>query len=137
MAGVDTLPAYLRPLMEGCSIRQGRCVVCGKTWPLNQHHVVYRSSGKMFKNGVEVPKPTLTLCGNGNTGGCHGKAHHHTLHFRWVPEKIIDRSFAYQTKKHPVTVNGGHWEYMFTDEPVPEFDALQIEEGWRPINDMR
>ena len=137
MAMVDTLPEYLKPLMEGCTVKQGRCAVCGRTWPLNQHHVVYRSAGKMYRNGVEVPKPTITLCGNGNTGGCHGKAHHHLLHFRWVPADITDKSVKFQTKNFRATVRGGHWEYLETKEPMAEFDALEVEEGWEPLNVKR
>lgn len=48
MAKVDTMPIYLRPLMRGCSVKLNRCAVCGETYPLNQHHVVRRSAGKMY-----------------------------------------------------------------------------------------
>lgn len=134
MAKVDTLPEYLKPLMDGCTVRQNRCAVCGATWPLNQHHIVYRSAGKMFRHGVEVEKPTITLCGNGNTGGCHGRAHAHLLHFRWVKAEVPDPSVGYQPRSHPFTVRGGHWEYLETEEPMSEFEALEVEEGWKPVN---
>lgn len=134
MAKVTTLPEWLWPLMGGCTVKQSRCAVCGRAYPLNQHHVVYRSAGKMYRDGIEVPKPTITLCGNGNTGGCHGKAHAHLLHFRWVKEKIIDKSVKFQPSKTPFTVQGGHWEYLETDEPMGEFEALEVEDGWKRLN---
>lgn len=91
MARVDTLPEYLRPLMEGVTVRTPYCAVCGRVQPLNQHHVVRRGAGKMHRGGREVEKPTVTLCGFGNNlhdadgrEYCHGLAHANRLHFRWV-----------------------------------------------------
>ena len=111
-----TLPRYLWPLMELQSTRADRCEVCGRVSPLNQHHIVFRSAGKLYEGGVELRKPTITLCGFGNhlkgPDGywCHGMAHHHRLHFR---------------------NNHGTREYLITDRPMDEWSALQIEEGWR------
>lgn len=78
---------------------------------------------------VELPKPTITLCGSGNTGGCHGKAHAHKLHFRWVETDVKDKSNGFWF----ATIRGGHWEVLETDEPMREFEALQVEDGWRPL----
>lgn len=112
-----TLPVYLWPLMELQSTRSDRCEVCGRVSPLNQHHIVFRSAGKLYKDGKELRKPTITLCGFGNnlrdSEGryyCHGLAHHHMLHFR---------------------NNGGRRECMFTEKPMDEWAALHIGEGWR------
>lgn len=58
--------------------------------------------------------PALSLCGMGNASGCHGAAHAHRLHFRFT-----DR-----------------WEYMWTDEPLNELDASEIQEGWRCIHEQ-
>ena len=77
--------------------------------PLNQHHVVWRSWGEYYDNGVKQEKPTITLCGNGNTSGCHGLAHSRRVHFRW---------------------NDG-WQYLRTDT-TDYVEALE-EEGWRDI----
>lgn len=126
MAKVDTLPQLYRPLMDGCSVETPYCCVCGATYPLNRHHVVKRSAGKIYRQGVEVPKPTLMLCGSGNTSGCHGKAHHNMLHFRWVPSNQPVSGFF------NVTVKGGHWEYLETEEPVKYQKALDMD-GWKPI----
>lgn len=106
--GEGTLPAYMVGMMDGETMDTDHCVVCGRTYPLNRHHVVPRSAGELHVDGRMVPKPTITLCGCGNASGCHGKAHSHRLHFRWV----------------------GHWEWMETPEPMDELAALQIEEGW-------
>lgn len=112
-----TLPVYLWPLMELQSTRSDRCEVCGRVSPLNQHHIVFRSAGRLYRDGVEVRKPTITLCGFGNnlrdSEGryyCHGLAHHHMLHFR---------------------NNNGVRECMFTEKPMDEWAALHIGEGWR------
>lgn len=117
MARINTLSAELVPLMDGPSIITDHCVVCGARGPLNNHHVVRRSAGKLFREGAEVPKPVLTLCGFGNAlsaGGpkpyCHGMAHHGMLHFRFI---------------------NNQWEYLRT-EPCKYSDALSME-GWAPL----
>lgn len=80
-------------------------------------------------HGAELPKPTITLCGSGNTSGCHGKAHAHLLHFRWVDTdvKVRPQGFGF------ATIGGGHWEVLETDEPMREFEASQVEDGWSPL----
>lgn len=113
----DTLPLIYRPLMEAPSVRKECCAVCGRRFPLEQHHIVWRSWGKVFKDGKEVRKPTITLCGFGNNlrdaDGryyCHGKAHHRMLHFKY----------------------DGALMCLETEEPVSYQDALGME-GWRCI----
>lgn len=128
MAKADTLPQYLRPMMEGETVRAPFCVVCGATWPLNQHHVIRRGAGNVYRGGVALPKPTLTLCGSGNAGGCHGLAHSQRLHFRWV--KTAQGSGSY----YGTRVSGGHWEWLRTDEPTDELAAQGVEDGWERIH---
>lgn len=126
MAKVDTLPHHLRPLMGKPSIKIGRCAVCGRAYPLEQHHIVRRSAGKLFdETGREVEKPTITLCGFGNNlkdadgrEYCHGLAHANRLHFRWVEAGPI--------------AHDGHWEAIVLDDPTSYLDALVIE-GWRRL----
>lgn len=133
MARVDTLPEYLRPLMDGVTVRTPYCAVCGRTYPLNQHHVVRRGAGKMYRGGREVEKPTVTLCGFGNNlhddegrEYCHGLAHANRLHFRWVKtEQPCGEWFG-------LHASGGHWEYLRTDEPVKYSEALKMD-GWVPL----
>lgn len=115
MARVTTMDPILWPLMEGPSIKTDHCMICGRTWPLNQHHVVRRSAGQLWRGGKRLPKPTVTLCGSGNASGCHGLAHQNRLHFR---------------------VAGGWWEYLITDEPTGYADALGAD-GWRPVRRPR
>lgn len=122
MSRNDTLPEYLKPLMDGQTIRLPFCAVCHRFHPLEQHHVVRRSAGKMFdEKGREIPKPTITLCGFGNNlkdadGNeyCHGLAHANRLHFRWVPE------------------DWGHWEYIVLEKPTDYLTALDMD-GWRTL----
>lgn len=125
MAKVTTLPAMYQPMMGKPSVRMARCAVCGRTWPLEQHHVVFRSSGKMFVEGREIEKPTITLCGFGNNlqdadgrEYCHGLAHHRRLYFRWVDDDAI--------------ACAGHWEYIRLDEACDYLTALRMD-GWRPL----
>lgn len=125
MAKVTTLPAMYQPMMGKPSVRMARCAVCGRTWPLEQHHVVFRSAGKMFVEGREVEKPTVTLCGFGNNlqdadgrEYCHGLAHHRRLYFRWVDDDAI--------------ACAGHWEYIRLDEACDYLTALRMD-GWRPL----
>ena len=125
MAKVTTLPAMYLPMMGKPSVRMARCAVCGRTWPLEQHHVVFRSAGKMFVEGREIEKPTITLCGFGNNlqdadgrEYCHGLAHHRRLYFRWVDDGAI--------------ACAGHWEYIRLDEACDYLTALRMD-GWRPL----
>lgn len=118
MAKVTTLPLLYQPMMGKPSIVLPYCAVCGRPYPIEQHHTPFRSAGKMFdEEGNELEKPTITLCGFGNNlqdpNGreyCHGLAHHRRLHFRWNDE----------------------WEYLRTDEPCDYLHALDME-GWRPL----
>lgn len=125
MAKATTLPAMYQPMMGKPSMRMARCAVCGRTWPLEQHHVVFRSAGKMFVEGREIEKPTITLCGFGNNlqdadgrEYCHGLAHHRRLYFRWVDDGAI--------------ACAGHWEYIRLDEACDYLTALRMD-GWRPL----
>lgn len=130
MARVTTMPAYLHPLMEGCTVRLPRCAVCGARSPLNQHHVVKRSAGQLVRAGVIMPKPTITLCGMGNASGCHGLAHAGLLHFRWVSGDAVGGNFG--NARRMECGDGGHWEYLCTGEPVGYLDALEMD-GWVPL----
>ena len=114
----DTLEPIYRPLMEAESVVLPYCAVCGRGKPLNQHHIVRRGQGSVFRDGRRMERPTVTLCGVGsNLGGngspewCHGKAHHWMLHFR------NDR---------------GRLEYLETEEPTEYARALEMG-GWEPL----
>lgn len=96
-------------LMEGKSIVTDHCVVCGAHGHLEQHHIVRRSAGQVVRAGIMLEKPTLTLCGRGNTSGCHGLTHQLRLHFRW---------------------HNGAWQYLKTQEPTKYQDALAMD-GWQ------
>lgn len=115
MAGVTTMDRLLWPLMDGPSIRSDRCVVCGRRAPLEQHHVVYRSQGELYRDGRRLTKPTLTLCGLGNLQGfppyCHGLAHARRLHFRF---------------------EDGLWQVLYTDVSTRYEAALQMG-GWEAL----
>ena len=122
MADVTTLAPMWWPLMGRPSVRLPYCPVCGRTRPLEQHHPVRRGAGKLYRDGVEVEKPTVTLCGFGSNlrdadgrEYCHGLAHHNRLHFRWAEADAPE---------------GGHWEYLRMDEPVDYLTALDMD-GWR------
>lgn len=116
MAKVDTLPLYLQPLMSAPSIRLPYCAVCGRSQPLEQHHIVRRGAGKLYDEGKEVEKPTITLCGFGNNlkdadgrEYCHGLAHANRLHFR---------------------MQDGRLEFIILETPTKYMEALEME-GWR------
>lgn len=127
MTGKTTLPLYLQPLMGKPSLKLNRCAVCGRTYPLNDHHIVRRSAGRMYNERGELKKPTITLCGSGNASGCHGLAHGGRLFFRWV-ESSPKQNDALYSKYTP---QGGHWEFLLTDEPMRAFYALRVETGWK------
>lgn len=107
-----TLARMYWPLALGPDVRRGRCCVCGRSAPLNQHHYVWRSWGELHRpDGTKVDKPTLTLCGSGNLSGCHGLAHKRMLHFRFDGRQL-------------------HW--LRTEVPMPYEQALG-QGGWSPI----
>lgn len=127
MAKVTTLALELQPMMGKPSIKMHRCAICGQTWPLNQHHIVRRGAGKMYDgHGLELEKPTITLCGSGNTSGCHGLAHQNRLHFRWVESKQPCDEFGMPM------IRAGHWEYILCDEPTKYSKALRMR-GWKRV----
>ena len=114
----STLPKMWWPLMESGDVETPVCAVCGRGYPLNRHHMVPRSAGALYRDGREMPKPTIVLCGNGNNlrdaNGvplCHGLVHHHMLHFRFRDGKV---------------------EYMRTERPVDYLTALGLD-GWKEI----
>lgn len=113
----DTLPLVYQPLMEAHTRKLPYCAVCGRTSPLEQHHIVWKSWGKMFDKGKELPKPTVTLCGFGRNKRdadgipyCHGRAHERMLHFRF----------------------DGELQVLETAEPTDYMKALKMD-GWRPL----
>lgn len=134
MIGKTTLPQMWWPLMGRPSVRLPYCPICGRSYPLEQHHPVRRGAGKLFDaNGREVKKPTITLCGFGNNlldadgrPYCHGLAHEGRLHFRWAEFKGIDDSLGHM----PSPWEGGHWEYLLLDEGCDYLTALGMD-GWR------
>ena len=88
------------------------CMVCKRRGILNNHHAVPRSAGELYQRGVKQKKPLITLCGSGNTSGCHGKAHQGLLHFDF---------------------RDGMWWFLMLDEPVDRLTALDMD-GWEPID---
>lgn len=140
MANVTTLDRIYWPLMQAPTVKLNRCAVCGRTWPLNQHHVVWQSWGNLYRDGALVKKPTVTLCGDGNNlygldangnrvTWCHGKAHHRLMHFRWVP--AVPYESEQERRANPATI-GGHLEVIEFDEPTKYQEALAAD-GWRPL----
>lgn len=134
-----TLARVYWPLMQGPSMVAGRCFICGRRSPLEQHHYVWRSWGKFYKGGVELRKPTITLCGFGNNERdangrpyCHGLAHARKLHFRFIgPTDYSDYSRRHSIKRETAW-GGGRLQYLITEEPTDYMDALDME-GWRNV----
>lgn len=130
----STLPAEMAILLRAPSITLDHCAICGRARPVNQHHIVRRGAGKVYRGGVEVPKPTITLCGSGNNltdaDGrfyCHGLAHHQLLHFRWVDDAPTRPALA---EEHPPCA--GHLEYLRTKRATDYHTALSMD-GWRRV----
>ena len=114
-----TLDQMYWPLMEAPTVKLPFCAVCGRSAPLEQHHIVWRSWGELDRDGRRLRKPTVTLCGFGSNlrdaDGmmyCHGKAHHRMLHFR------NDR---------------GCLEFIELRRPTKYQEALEAD-GWEPLD---
>lgn len=124
------LNEYEKALMRGCSVSYDppRCAVCGRTHPVERHHVVKRSQG-----GTDGP--TIMLCGMGNNlkdaDGrylCHGRAEHRMLHFRWHAVEVTESTW--ETKGG--FYGEGWWEYLETKVPMKYENALKLG-GWRRL----
>lgn len=118
MADITTLDQMYWPLMQLPSVKLPFCAVCGRSAPLEQHHIVWRSWGQLYRDGKRLEKPTITLCGFGSNLSdsdgivyCHGAAHHRMLHFR---------------------EHNGFLEYLLVSEPIDYLSALKLK-GWRRI----
>lgn len=92
-------------LLDKPSIESEWCCVCGAP-SLNQHHVIVKGMGG---SKLEKRIPTVSLCGMGNTGGCHGKAHSGRLFFDY---------------------RDGRWMFFESTEPITLLDAMG-RDGWR------
>lgn len=127
---VCTVPEYLKPLMGRPSLDRadGRCVWCGAP-ATDRHHIVKRSQGRWVRDGVEVRKPTVRLCGSGNASGCHGKAHAGLLHFRWKQAEYDKLRQLMETSPGLP----GHWEGLETKEPCDTLTAWGKTRGWRKL----
>ena len=80
--GKSTMNLDKRKLLGAPDLALDCCAVCGRKWPLNNHHVIFRSAGNVFdEDGKALRKPVVTLCGSGNASGCHKKAHDHSIEF--------------------------------------------------------
>lgn len=89
-------------LMGRPSIETELCPFCGRP-AQNRHHIVFRSQGG--EHG-----PTVTVCGLGNTSGCHGMLHSRMLHLRWRDG----------------------WEWLRTERPTKYQEALEMD-GWKRL----
>lgn len=110
MARVTTMAAMWWPLMDAPSVETPWCAVCGRSGHVECHHMVKRSAGRLYRDGAEVPKPTITLCGHGNADGCHGKAHSGRLHFKFEDGRL----------------------WYLECEPMGYLQALESD-GWREV----
>lgn len=96
---------HRRRLMDAPSIESRWCPFCGRP-STNRHHIVPRSAG-----GTDGP--TVTVCGFGNAGGCHGKLHASRLHLDY---------------------RDGRWMYCETAEPTKTYTTLTDGAfSWRPL----
>lgn len=128
MARNGTMAEMWRDLVAAPDIETRWCAVCGRTGHLERHHMIPRSAGELvLPNGMAAHKPTITLCGFGNAGGCHGLAHSGRLHFRFVP---VDMRTGFT--EDGLILHGGHVEYLLTEEPVDRLTALSMP-GWRRL----
>ena len=113
----STIDSLYLPLMQVKSIRLNHCAICGRPSPLEQHHIVFRSQGKLFDGDSEVEKPTITLCGFGNnlrdSSGryyCHGLAHHRMLHFRCGTNKELEYVKTKSPCKYSEVIKTDEWK---------------------------
>lgn len=95
---------YQKAMMSLPSIESAICPFCGKP-AAERHHIVPRSQGG-------TKGPTITVCGFGNTSGCHGLLHSHHLHLK--PD------------------GKGWWQWIRTPKSTKYDTALKMS-GWKPV----
>lgn len=54
---------------------EGTCVSCGRSGAKDRHHRRFKQMGGSSLPDTDSAQNLVTLCGWGNTGGCHGLAH--------------------------------------------------------------
>lgn len=107
------LDARERGLLDRPSVDSGRCAVCGMAAG-DRHHVIPKRMGGRSRE-LERRIPTVLLCGWGNTGGCHGLAHDHVLHFGWDDAR-------------------GGWVHWISPRPMGDFEAWEgHSDEYRPL----
>lgn len=84
------------------SIKSRYCPFCGRM-ATNEHHIIQKGMGGT-KREKEIP--TVTVCGWGNTSGCHGKIHEHLIEIDWDDET-------------------GWWRYRYTTGTDTEWKAVR------------
>ena len=87
------------------SVNTEYCPFCGRR-ATNKHHVIPKGMGG---TAHEKAIPTITVCGHGNTNGCHGRLHDHTLELNWDDET-------------------DWWKYRYPRAMNPEWKPLRKEE---------
>ena len=81
-----SLNEYERHLLDRGSLESDKCLCCGAP-AVNNHHIIIKGAGGVSKAN-EKRIPTVSLCGNGNTSGCHKLAHDGRLHFFYFLDKV-------------------------------------------------
>lgn len=93
--------------MHAPSLIRTHCPFCGRP-ATNNHHIVPRSQG-----GTDGP--LISVCGLGNTCGCHGLLHQHKLHLRYdFDAEVWEFIFTYKSTKYDTALKMSGWQ------PVPE-----------------
>lgn len=109
---IPSLNSYEARLLDKPSVVGEWCAVCGAP-ATNRHHVVFKGMGGRSK-AIEGRIPLVSLCGMGNTGGCHGLVHSRKLFMDWRDG----------------------WVYLLCDEPTKIDDAMRAD-GWKPLPGWR
>lgn len=118
------------PNMAGQTVRCGHCAVCGSPGPgLSQHPVVAETAGELYRAGVRLPKPSVTLCPS-----CRELAETFRLHFRWVDTRQRPADlpeFSIRGRRGVRNGGSGHWECLRTYARISLREAGEVEHGWR------